>query len=655
MNFKKLIIITAAFLMIAAIPITTVQAQETGNRHESTERSEDRNHPEENGHEQMEHNDMGQRPDNLPEMNGEEPPALPDGEFPQYSQMEGGQKPDDLPEITNGQPPALPNGETPQGIQRPDNITEINNEQPPALPDGEMPQGDQMEEGQRLDNLPEMNGEQPPEKPDGDMSQMPDGERPEMSEGEMPQRPDQNMEQPDLQNNEEAKTIIEQIRTLFEKLMNLFRGNESQKADQQNNEAPEMSENRPGSEQTARQENSSSDGRNQNMNDGEMPQRPDGTASEDSRPGKPGEMNGNQGAPESFTAANTLTSGSDIQDAYTSSSDSENAVLVSGETVTMNGTTITKTGSASGDNADFYGTNAAILANNGAYLTLTGITVNTDGGHANAVFSNGSGTSVTISDSSITTSGNNSGGLMVTGGGSITADNLTVSTSGNSSAAIRSDRGGGTANVTDGSYSTAGVGSPAIYSTADITVSEAVLSASNSEAVVIEGGNSVTLNDCDVTGNNASLNSQSTMKTNVLIYQSMSGDASEGDSSFTMNGGTLTSLTGAMFHVTNTTTTIDLTNVTMNYASDSSVFLDASADSWGSSGKNGGNVTLNLTDQSITGAILCDSVSTVHVNLKSGSSWTLTGDSYITSFTGDLSAVNLNGYKLYINGVEYTE
>ena len=103
--------------------------------------------------------------------------------------------------------------------------------------------------------------------------------------------------------------------------------------------------------------------------------------------------------------------------------------------------------------------------------------------------------------------------------------------------------------VTGGTYQTAGVGSPAIYSTADITVTDATLRASASEAVVIEGGNSVTLENVDITGSNTVLNGQSTYKTNVLIYQSMSGDAREGASEFTMTGGSMTAQTGAMFHV----------------------------------------------------------------------------------------------------------
>ena len=52
--------------------------------------------------------------------------------------------------------------------------------------------------------------------------------------------------------------------------------------------------------------------------------------------------------------------------------------------------------------------------------------------------------------------------------------------------------------VEGGSYTANGSGSPAIYVTADITVSDAALSASNSEAVVIEGGNSVTLNGVEL-------------------------------------------------------------------------------------------------------------------------------------------------------------
>ena len=389
--------------------------------------------------------------------------------------------------------------------------------------------------------------------------------------------------------------------------------------------------------------------------------------------GMPGQGGPGSSAPTEYDSANTLTESAQ-NTTYSSSSDGENAVRVDGKTVTLEDVQIDKTGSSNGEDSDFYGTNAAVLAHNGADVTVSNATITTDGTHANGVFSYGSGTTVNISDSTITTTGNNSGGLMTTGGASMNATNLTVNTSGNSSAAIRSDRGGGTVNVTNGSYTASGVGSPAIYSTADITVSDAVLDATNSEAVVIEGGNSVTLNDVELTGNNATLNGQSTINTNVLIYQSMSGDASEGNSTFTMTGGSLTSGTGAMFHVTNVTTEINLSDVSLTNASDSNDFMVLSADSWGNTGKNGGNATVNFSSQEAEGDITVDTVSSLNLSLKdnstytgavnsanegkvkvtidSGSVWTLTGDSYISSLDGSLSQINLNGYHLYVDGVE---
>ena len=388
--------------------------------------------------------------------------------------------------------------------------------------------------------------------------------------------------------------------------------------------------------------------------------------------GQPGGMPGGSSQPTEYTASNTLEESSEGA-SYTSNTDGESAVLVDGRDVSISGTTVAKTGDSNGEDSDFYGTNAAILAVNGGTLSVSDADITTDGAHANAVFSYGEGTTVNISDSTITTTGNNSGGLMTTGGGTMNATNLTVSTSGNSSASIRTDRGGGTVTVDEGSYSTAGVGSPAIYSTADITVSDATLSATNSEAVVIEGGNSVTLNNVNATGNDAALNGQSTVRTNVLIYQSMSGDAAEGNSSFSMTGGSLTSLTGTMFHVTNTTTTIDLSDVEFTYADDSEDFIIISEGSWGKSGSNGGHVTLNLDSQEAEGNAIVDQSSDLVLNLTNGSSytgavnssnsgaeitvsidsgstWTLTGDSYITFFDGDISSIITNGYHLYVNG-----
>ncbi|SEF65642.1 hypothetical protein SAMN04487934_10250 [Eubacterium ruminantium] len=368
-----------------------------------------------------------------------------------------------------------------------------------------------------------------------------------------------------------------------------------------------------------------------------------------------------------------------INETYDDTSDGGHAIEADGETAEYSNIAVTKTGEADGDEADFYGENAAIFATNGATLTFSNITVDTDGKHANGVFSYGEGTTVNISDSYIYTSNNCSGGLMTTGGGTMNAANLTIVTDGNSSAAIRSDRGGGTVTVTNGSYTTNGTGSPVIYSTADITVNDAVMTSTASQGVVVEGQNSVTLNNVTLTADNNTKNSdKSEYYQAVMIYQSMSGDADEGTASFTMNGGSLTNKNGDIFFVNNTVATIDLENVEITNEDAEGVFLRAAAAGWGSEGSNGGNVTLNAKNQTINGNIIVDEVSTlnmyltegtilngainssgeagdVYVELSGGSVWTLTGDSYITSLTCDADSINLNGYKLYIDGQEYID
>ena len=339
---------------------------------------------------------------------------------------------------------------------------------------------------------------------------------------------------------------------------------------------------------------------------------------------------------------------------------------------------VQKTGdSDSGDEADFYGDNATIFATNGATLDLAQIVVNTDGTHANGVFSYGEGTTVNISDSVIETSGDCSGGLMTTGGGTMNASNLNISTSGRSSAAIRSDRGGGIVNVVGGVYQTSGMGSPVIYSTADITVSDAQLTSTASQGVVVEGKNSVTLNNVDLVADNNTKNSdKSDWYQAVMIYQSMSGDAAQGASSFTMSDGSLTNANGDIFFVTNTVTDINLTGVDIVNQDAEGVFLRAAAAGWGNEGSNGGQVTMTATDQTIDDDIVVDEVSKlnlylngtstftgainadgaageVYVEIADGAVWTLTGDSYITSLTCSADAIDLNGHTLYVDGQAY--
>ncbi len=376
---------------------------------------------------------------------------------------------------------------------------------------------------------------------------------------------------------------------------------------------------------------------------------------------------------------------------YESDTADVSAVIVdTADAVSIVNPTLIKTGDSNGgDNCNFYGLNAGLLVMGGSMTTISGGTIETSASGANGVFSyggnggqngaTGDGTTVVISDTTITTTGDGSGGIMTTGGGVTQASNLTVTTSGRSSAAIRTDRGGGTVVADGGTYTTYGLGSPVIYSTADVTVKNATLISNLSEGVCIEGMNSITLENCDMTANNTDCNGNATFHDTIMIYQSMSGDADSGTSSFTMTGGSLTSLSGHMFHVTNTHAVITLSGVELkNEGSD--ILLSVCDDGWNGASNIaeliaddqnmegtllvGDNSTLTLTlkngsvfEGTVSGQIenaKGDTVSTetgtVHVVLDDSSTWTLTADTCITSFEGNAGNVTGNGYTLYVNG-----
>ena len=401
-----------------------------------------------------------------------------------------------------------------------------------------------------------------------------------------------------------------------------------------------------------------------------------------------GNNNNNNNGTTSNDQSGTVTSG----DSYSSTTAGEHAISLTSGTATYSNITVTKTGDLSGQNDDYdwKGTNAAILASGGAILTINGsaTTITTNAKYGNAVFSyggnnsntnnnQGDGTTINISDATITTSSNNSGGIMTTGGGIMNASGLTITTSGGSSAAIRTDSGGGTVTVNGGTYTTNGTGSPAIYSTANITVYDADLTANVAQSVVIEGGNSVTLENSNLNANHTTKNSQDTTYQAVLIYKSMSKDASSGTSSFSMTDGSITNSNGDIFCVTNTSTAITLSGVKITNNDSSGNFLRAEAQEWGES-NNGGTVTLNASGQDIEGDMIVDNLSsltlnmtdnstfsgainptgatggTVTVNIESGSTWTLTGDSYVTSLTNN-GTITRNGNTLYLNGTAYTD
>ena len=341
-------------------------------------------------------------------------------------------------------------------------------------------------------------------------------------------------------------------------------------------------------------------------------------------------MGGSSSGVDSYTAVYTYTETTEVEDETLSSTGAdENAVLVETEgiTVTLEDVTITRDSdeSTGGDNSSFYGVGAAALVTDGT-LIIEDSVIDSDAAGGAGVFAYGDGVAY-VEDTTITTVQDTSGGVHVAGGGTLYAWDLTVETSGESSAAIRSDRGSGTMVVDGGTYTSNWTGSPAVYSTADITVHDATLTANMSEAICIEGLNTIRLFDCDLTGTMQDLETNDCIWT-VILYQSMSGDSEVGNSTFEMVGGSLTSNSGGVFYTTNTESTFLISDVDITY-SDSNDFLlkvtgNANQRGWGTTGSNGAQCTFTAIDQELAGTIIWDSISELDFYLMDDS--TLTGD-----------------------------
>ena len=411
-------------------------------------------------------------------------------------------------------------------------------------------------------------------------------------------------------------------------------------------------------------------------------------AAQQSGMGGPGGPGGSSSAPTSYDAVNEYTEDTTVDgESISSTGTDENAVLVDDDAdVILNGVTIDRTSqdSTGGDSSSFYGVGAAVLGTDGnTYVTDSEITTDAAGGAG--LFAYGNGT-VYASDSTITTTQDTSGGIHVAGGGTLYAWELAVKTAGESSAAIRSDRGGGTMVVDGGTYETTGAGSPAVYCTADIAVNNATLNASGSEAICMEGLNTIHLFNCDVTGDMDDL-SQNDTTWNVIVYQSMSGDSEVGESTMQMIGGSLTAKNGGMFYTTNTQCNILLSDVDITSAEDSEFFLRCTGNNnqrgWGTTGANGSDCTFTADSQTMEGDVIWDSISQLDFYMKNGSTltgaiyddesyagnggdgycnvylskdstWTVTGDSTVTNLYSEGTIVDESGKTVSIVGTDGT-
>ena len=385
-----------------------------------------------------------------------------------------------------------------------------------------------------------------------------------------------------------------------------------------------------------------------------------------------------------YTSEVEVNGNETLSSSYTSEEKDKSVILVKdGANLILDGASVIKSGGdcSNTENSEFYGVNAGILVTKNSTATIKDTTISTNAKGANAVFSTGENSKIYISNSTIASTAEGSArGLDATYGGYIEADNVTITTNGGSCATLATDRGEGTVIAKNSKLETNGSGSPVIYSTGNISIENTSGIANGSQMVVVEGKNTATVKNSTLSAAGKG-NRGETDVCGIMIYQSMSGDASEGTGTLNCTDSTLSVLesssyykTAPMFFITNTDAVINLQNTKLVYGSN--ILLSAKeTNQWGKSGQNGGNVTLNATNQELNGNIELDNISKLVMNLTKSSyegtinannsaksidlklddtsNIKLTGDSYVTSLEDadtSYSNIDFNGYKLYVNG-----
>lgn len=373
--------------------------------------------------------------------------------------------------------------------------------------------------------------------------------------------------------------------------------------------------------------------------------------------------------PNTFTGTAIVSENKSIaHESMTNTTADQNAFIGKNKAVVnIENSVFDKTGNTtSDDNSNFRGQNAVVLSIDGSQINIKGSNITSNSKGSNAVFATGENSIINVENTNIHTKSDSSRGLDATYKGTVNGKNLTITTEGAHSATLATDRGEGTITAEAAKLTTSGEGSPVIYSTGNIIVNNVNGIANNSEIGVVEGKNSITLTNSNVTG----------YKDNgFMLYQSFSGDAESGIARLKAENNTLTThATGAFLYVNNTTAEVDLSNNAISMPNTSTLVKAAADSRWGKTGENGGHLTLRTSNQELSGNIMADSISTIALDMTNGSSlvgavntdntakevtvklskdsnWILTGDSYVKSLSNEdttSSNIQLNGYKLVV-------
>jgi len=395
-----------------------------------------------------------------------------------------------------------------------------------------------------------------------------------------------------------------------------------------------------------------------------------------------GAIAGPSASPDEANGAGAYTIAADVsesQKTYYSEQPDENALRVeNGAMAGIDGASVEKrAGDASSlENSTAYGLNAAILVHAHAQLLLTNsdvTSVSLGGGGAFARQGR-----LQLEKTAVRTTGDSSYAVMVSKQGSVTAQDANLSTQGVSSPALIVGAEG-EALLEGGIAATAGLDSPVLSIAGNATINHATLRANNSQAITVNGG-TVALTDCAVSGRMSDAAGPSAQTPPYCVSLAQEAGSGSDMSSFSMVRGALTAQRGDLFFVTNTKASIYLEGVALSL-SDGSVLLRAVGNDdphvQGSSGKVGADCAIIVKNQALVGDILTDALSSVSltlrgettytgtintantaraakVTLEDGAVWTLTGNAYLTSFTGQVGSIVTNGYTVFVNGVALT-
>ena len=380
---------------------------------------------------------------------------------------------------------------------------------------------------------------------------------------------------------------------------------------------------------------------------------------------------------EQGTAAAQLdTDGAYDDGTYASSKEDENALRVPMAYITAKNAKITKSGdSTQTDSSELYGLNAALLATHGGRASLTGADISSEGTGASGAYGYAKSTYINLTDSKVLTAGNHAAGVSISMRAMMKTVNTEVSTSGDFSPAIAVRDGGGIFIAENGTFSTTGLYSHGIYSKGDVTVTNAIVKASQTKAAVLKGNNTITLINSTLEGNEIS----DMIPHNIVLFSKEDDIGTMGTQYIEAKHSTLIAHKGDMFHVTATHGKILLSNTDLIKHDPSAPLITVTgndgADGWGTPGSNGGHLEFICDNQTLSGDIIVDSISNINLNLRNnstytgaikivpnaengtpyktnadvfiaaGSTWNLTGDTELTSLY-NLGKINYNGYTI---------